>query len=74
MQKAMFVRTPLAALYKLSVVMPPWFVEEKNQMSHVPYVIAVRSIMYAMICTRPDISQAISVVSMYMGHLGKKHW
>jgi len=35
-------------------------------MSHVPYASAVRSIMYVMVCTRPDISQAVSVVSRYM--------
>lgn len=43
-------------------------------MSRVPYPSAVGSIMYAMICTRPDISQAVSVVSRYMKRLGKVHW
>ena len=43
-------------------------------MSHVPYASAVGSIMYAMVCTRPDISHAVSIVSRYMGNLGKMHW
>ena len=30
--------------------------------------------MYAMICTRPDIAQAISVVSQYMSNPSKGHW
>lgn len=43
-------------------------------MSFVPYASAVGSLMYAMVCTRPDISQAVNVVSMYMGNPGKTHW
>jgi len=30
--------------------------------------------MYAMMCTRPDIVQAVVVVSQFMEDLGKKHW
>lgn len=43
-------------------------------MAQVSYSSAVDSIMYAMICTRPDISQAVSVVSRYMACPGKAHW
>ena len=42
-------------------------------MSRVPYVSAVGSMMYAMVCTRPDISQALSVVSRYMANPSKDH-
>ena len=30
--------------------------------------------MYAMVCTRPNIAQAILVVSKYMVNQGKEHW
>ena len=30
--------------------------------------------MYAMVCTRPDISHAVGVVSRYMANPGKEHW
>ena len=30
--------------------------------------------MYAMICTRPDLSYAVSMVSRYMANPGKEHW
>lgn len=30
--------------------------------------------MYAMICTRPDLAYAMSLVSRYMGKPGKLHW
>ena len=43
-------------------------------MSHVPYASTVGSIMYVMVCTRLEISHAISVVSKYMDHPQKIHW
>jgi hypothetical protein len=43
-------------------------------MSRVPYSLAVGSLMYAMVCTRPDIAHAVGVVSMYMNNTGKEHW
>ena len=42
-------------------------------MAKVTYANAVGSLMYAMVCTRTDISQAISIVSRYMHDLGKGH-
>ena len=39
-----------------------------------PYASAIGSIMYAMVCTRPDIAQAVGVVSRFMGDPGKQHW
>ena len=43
-------------------------------MAKVPYANAVGSLMYAMVCTRPDISQAVGVVSRYMHDPGRGHW
>jgi ATP-binding cassette subfamily B (MDR/TAP) protein 1 len=43
-------------------------------MSRVPYSSAVSSLMYAMVCTRPDLSHALSVVSGFMANPGKEHW
>jgi len=43
-------------------------------MSHVPYTSVVGSLMYAMVCTRLDLAQAVSVVSTYIGKPGKEHW
>ena len=57
------VKTPLAAHFQLSADLSPQSDEEEMYMSHVPYASAVGSIMYAMVCTRPDISHAVSVVS-----------
>ena len=43
-------------------------------MALVPYTSAVDSLMYAMVCTRPDIAHAVGVVSRYMANPGKDHW
>ena len=43
-------------------------------MKTVPYSSAVGSLMYAMVCTRPDLAHAVSVVSRFMANPGKAHW
>ena len=43
-------------------------------MSRVPYARAVGSLMYAMVCTRPDLAYAVSLVSRFMSDPGKQHW
>jgi hypothetical protein len=42
-------------------------------MSHVPYASAVVLLMYATVCTRPDIAHAVGVFSRYMSKPGKEH-
>lgn len=68
------VSTPLTPHLKLSSRLSPTTDEEREYMAKVPYANAVGSLMYAMVCTRPDISQAVSVVSRYMHDPGKGHW
>ena len=43
-------------------------------MSKVSYANAVGCLMYLMVCTRPDISHAVSVVNRYFADPGKVHW
>ena len=43
-------------------------------MSKVPYSLKVSSLMYSMVCTRPDIAHAMGVMSMYMNNLCKYNW
>jgi len=43
-------------------------------MENIPYTNAVGALMYAMVCTRPDLSHAVSMVSRYMHNPGKEHW
>ena len=68
------VSTPLASHFKLSKELSPKTEQEKENMSKVPYASAVGSLMYAMVCTRPDIAHAVGVVSRFMSNPGKMHW
>ena len=43
-------------------------------MSKMPYTSAIGTLMYAMVCTRPDIAHAVGVVSRFMSRPGKQHW
>ena len=42
-------------------------------MSRVPYSSAVGSLMYAMVCSRPDLDYAASAISKYTEKHGKDH-
>ena len=46
--------------------------EERDHMSKVPCASAIGSLMYAMVCTRPDIAHAVDVVSKFMSRPGKQ--
>eukprot|EP00253_Pinus_taeda_P029457 PITA_29457 len=48
--------------------------EEEEDMSHVPYASAVGSLMYAMVCIRPDIAHAVGVLSKFMSKPRREHW
>ena len=43
-------------------------------MSKVPYASVVGSLMYAMVCTRPNIVLTVGVIRRYMSHPGIEHW
>ena len=73
-EKTKLVSTPLAPHFKLSADMSPKDEDEQDYMLRISYANAVGSLMYAMVCTRPDISQAVGVVSRYMHDPGKEHW
>ena len=47
---------PLALHFKLSAKMSPKTVNESEYMSHVLYTSLVGSLIYVMVCTRPDLS------------------
>jgi hypothetical protein len=68
------VKVPIPIGVKLSTDQCPKTQEEEEDMSHVPYASAVGSLMYAMVCTRPDIAHAVGVLSRYMSKPGKEHW
>ncbi|WVZ17457.1 hypothetical protein V8G54_010439 [Vigna mungo] len=74
MENAKVVSTPLATHFKLSVKQSPSNEVEKIAMSKVPYAFAVGSLMYAMVCTRPDIAHVVGTVSRFLSNPGREHW
>ena len=74
MNEAKPVSTPLGSYFKLSKEQSLKTEEERDHMSKVPYASAIGSLIYAMVCTRPDIAHAVRVVRRFMSRSGKQHW
>ena len=74
MENAKVVSTSLPGHLKLTKEMCPKTQEEEDKMSKVPYASALGSLMYAMVCIRPDIAHVVGVISRYMSHPRIEHW
>jgi hypothetical protein len=74
MQNAKPVSTPLAPHFKLSAKQCAETDADLEYMSRDSYSNVVGSLMYVMVCSRPDLSHAMSVVARYMSNPGKEHW
>jgi hypothetical protein len=48
--------------------------DEQERMRTIPYDSAIGSIMYAILCTCPDVSYALSATSRYQSNYGAAHW
>ena len=59
---------------KLSQTQSLATVEDREKMKVIPYASAIGSIMYAMLCTRPDVCLDISLAGRYQSNLGVDHW
>ena len=66
--------TPIAPHFKLTATKCATTNEDLEYMSSFPYSSVVGSLMYTMVCTRSDLSYAMSLASTYMANLGKEHW
>ena len=47
---------------------------EREQIRGIPYASIVGSLMYAQVCTRPDITYAIGVLGRYQSNPKVDHW
>ncbi|KAK8974997.1 hypothetical protein V6N11_014409 [Hibiscus sabdariffa] len=63
---------PMRHGISLSKEMCPSIPQERERMIQIPYASAIGSIMYAMICTRPDLSYALSMTSRYQENPGEE--
>ena len=59
---------------KLSKTQNPTTTENKKRMEVIPYALAIGSIKYAMLCTRPIVYLAMSLARGYNSDPGVDHW
>ena len=65
---------PMSQGIHLSKRMSPKTPEERNRMNSIPYASAIGSIIYAMLCTRPDVAYALGISSRFQADSGEDHW
>ena len=73
MKDAKPMELPLVGHFRLSKTMGPQTEVEVQEMERVPYASSVGSLMYTMVCYRPNINHTVSQVSRFMTQPGKEH-
>ena len=71
MKNTKLVSTPLANHFRLSTTQCPKIDDDVQDMSKVSYASAVGCLKSAMVCTRPDLAQAVSVVNRFLLNPGR---
>ena len=66
--------TPIAKGDKFSLSQCPKNKLEIKEMENIPYASAIGSLMYAQVCTRPDIAFIVGVLGRYLSNPGVDHW
>eukprot|EP00253_Pinus_taeda_P035774 PITA_35774 len=74
MQDSKSVKVPIPLGVRFSDEQCPKTQEEEEDMSRVQYASAVDSLMYVMVCTRPEIAHVVGVLRRFMSKPGKEHW
>ena len=71
--KVKLVVSPLVGHFKLSSKQCATSEKEKQDMKNMPYASAMGSLMYVIVCTRPDIAHGVGDVNRFLSNLGKEH-
>ena len=74
MDKAKVVSTPSVMNFKFSTRHSPSSDGEKEDMKQVQCASAVGSLLHAMVGTRPDIVQVVSIVIHFLSNPEREHW
>lgn len=74
MKNAMSFNTPLVAHFKLSIDLCLCDDKEKEEMRKTLYASTVGSLMYAMVCTWPDIAHSMGIMRRFLANPRKQHW
>ena len=73
MQNCALGHTPVAKGNKFSLEQCPKLELEKKEMEKFPYASAVGSLMYAQVCTRPDIAYIVGMLGRYLSNPDMDH-
>ena len=74
MAKVKAINTLLSTHFKLSYNQSPSNEEENKDMDRVPYASVVESLMYDMVCTRPDLAHVVGSVSRFLSNPKIEYW
>ncbi|XP_070008335.1 secreted RxLR effector protein 161-like [Nicotiana tabacum] len=74
MKNCSSIVSPIIKSDKFSLNQYPQYALEKEQMKDIPYASLVGSLMYAHVCTRPDIAFAVEMLGRYQSNPGLDHW
>ncbi|KAG8662105.1 hypothetical protein MANES_01G064950v8 [Manihot esculenta] len=74
MEHAKAISCPLANHFQFSSKQSPSSDEEREEMDKVPHALAVGSLLYAMVSTRPNIAHVVGVVSQFLSNPGREYW
>ncbi|RVW23097.1 Retrovirus-related Pol polyprotein from transposon TNT 1-94 [Vitis vinifera] len=66
--------TPVTKGDKFSLNQCPKNSLESQEMQKIPYALAVGSLMYAQVCTRPDIAYIVGMLGRYLSNPRMDHW
>ena len=67
------VSTPLGQHFRLFITQAPKTHEEKRFIERIPYASKMASVMYTMVCSRPDTAYAVNMISRYMSYPRNPH-
>jgi hypothetical protein len=68
------VKVPIPVGERINTKQYPRKHEKIEDVAYVPYESVIVSLMYAMVCTQPNISHALGVLSRYISTPRKGHW
>lgn len=74
MDQCKSVATPMGIHFKLRSATDEEVKIQSESMRNIPYQSAARSLMYAMIGTRPDLTYAVGLVCRFISKPLKEHW
>ena len=74
MENAKPVSTSLTNHFRLSTTQCPKTDDGVQEISKISYASTVGCLIYVMVCTRPNLAQAVSAVSKFLSNLRQSHW